>query len=116
MRRVRFRIRTNMIAIAALAVQMGFGVARRIDQRTDIQVKHLTSFSNRNVLTMPPQTSPRAWHRHFRLSLRSLMIAVLLLGGGLAWIVRSAQVQRAAVAGIRTEWAMIYYDWQCKDG
>jgi hypothetical protein len=44
------------------------------------------------------------------------VILVLLLGGGLGWVVRSAQVQREAVAKIQGDGGFVYYDWEWKDG
>jgi hypothetical protein len=48
-----------------------------------------------------------------RLSLRDLMI--LVLGGGLGWLVRRAHSQRDAVTAVRRA-GSAWYDWQLKDG
>jgi TRAP-type C4-dicarboxylate transport system permease small subunit len=49
---------------------------------------------------MPDQTLPRSWRRWLRFSVRGLIIVVLLIGGWLGWLVRSAHVQRDAVVAI----------------
>src|SRR5689334_17254500 len=53
----------------------------------------------------------RWWRRPpVRLSVRALMAIVLVLGGGLGWVIHRAQVQREAVAGIRqADGSVIYY-------
>ena len=43
----------------------------------------------------------KSWRRLFRFGLRGLMIFVLVVGGGLGWIVHRAQVQHDSVAAIR---------------
>ena len=60
----------------------------------------------------------RWWHwLPARLSLRALMILVLIMGGALGWIVRSAQVQREAVAAIQKAGGRVWYEpWDYKNG
>jgi hypothetical protein len=58
----------------------------------------------------------RPWWRYLRLSVRGLIVLVLVIGGGLGWIVHSAKVQRDAVAAIRTTGATVLYDWESTDG
>ncbi len=54
----------------------------------------------------------RWWQRlRVRISMRTLMVLVLLIGGGLGWVVRGARIQREAVAAIENEGG-VYYDWQ----
>jgi hypothetical protein len=65
---------------------------------------------------MPQQNSQRAQTHWLRISVRSLVILVLLLGGGLGWLVRSARVQRDAVTKIHADGGFVFYDWECKDG
>lgn len=48
--------------------------------------------------------------RRLSLSLRSLMILVLLLGGGLGWLVHRARVQREAVAAVLRAGGTVEYD------
>jgi hypothetical protein len=48
-----------------------------------------------------------------RVSVRALMILVLLFGGGFGWtvhIVRTAQIQRAAVAAVESAGGYVLYD------
>lgn len=47
------------------------------------------------------KTEPVCKKSRFRLSLRGLMVLVLIIGGGLGWIVYRARVQREAIAVIR---------------
>src|SRR5438067_11575517 len=56
------------------------------------------------------------WRKRFRLSVRVWLILVLLLGGGLGWIVRAARVQREAVAAIRKAGGHVAYNWEWKNG
>ena len=62
----------------------------------------------------PLETERRPWWRgpRVRLSLRALMIAVLVLGGWLGWIVRGARIQREAVAAIQRGGGSVRYDWE----
>jgi hypothetical protein len=46
------------------------------------------------------QTSSRWWRRYARFSVRGLIVLVLLVGGGLGWMVRSARDQRGDVKAI----------------
>ncbi len=57
---------------------------------------------------------PQSWWRWppVRLSLRALMILVLVLGGAMGWVVRSAHVQRDAVAAIVRGGGNVWYDWE----
>jgi hypothetical protein len=67
---------------------------------------------------MSTQTRPaaRPWHRRLRFSIRALVIFVLLIGGGLGWLVRSVRIQREAVATIKRLNGYVLYDWQWKNG
>jgi len=65
---------------------------------------------------MPEQPLRKRWWHRFRFRLRALMIAVLILGGGLGWIVHRAQIQKEAVAAIEKAGGSILYDWQYKNG
>ena len=46
----------------------------------------------------------RPWRRFLRLSVRGLIVLVLVIGAGLGWLVRSAHIQRDAVAAITRGW------------
>jgi hypothetical protein len=54
--------------------------------------------------------------RYLRVSLRSLVVLILVIGGYLGWIVHTARVQRDAVAAIRKLEGTVRYDWERKDG
>jgi hypothetical protein len=61
-----------------------------------------------------PSSTPRRWwnRRLIRLSLRMLMLLVLVLAGGLGWVVHRARVQRDAVAAIEKTGGRVVYHWQ----
>jgi hypothetical protein len=50
---------------------------------------------------MPAGPVSRPWRRYLRFSVRGLIVVVLLMGAWLGSIVRSARIQREAVAAIR---------------
>ena len=50
---------------------------------------------------MPDHPSPRSRRHRLRVTVRTMMTLVLILGSGLGWIVRRAQIQREAVAAIQ---------------
>jgi internalin A len=58
----------------------------------------------------------RPWRRILRVSLRSLLVVVIVIGAWLGWIVHSARIQRDAVAAIRKLEGTVRYDWERKDG
>ena len=63
------------------------------------------------------RTKITRWPRpRLRLSLRLLMLLVLTLGGGLGWAVRTATIQREAVAVIQGAGGRVWYSWEFKDG
>lgn len=51
-----------------------------------------------------------------RLKIGTMMVLVLILGGGLGWLARTASIQRAAVAAIRKSRGQVWYPWDLKDG
>jgi hypothetical protein len=61
-------------------------------------------------------SSVHPWRRYLHLSLRSLLVLVLVIGGWLGWMVHSASVQRDAVAAILKIDGTVRYDWERKDG
>lgn len=65
---------------------------------------------------MPDQTSPRRRRNRLRISVRALVVLILILGSGLAWVVRHARVQREVVTAMRNVRASTYYEWQYKQG
>lgn len=50
--------------------------------------------------------------RYSRIGVRGLIVLVLLIGGCLGWIARSARVQREAVRTITKAGGFIKYDWE----
>jgi internalin A len=54
----------------------------------------------------------RAWKRFPRFSVRGLIVLVLVIGAWLGWIVRSARIQRDAVAAIKNAGGNVRYDWE----
>ncbi len=61
---------------------------------------------------MPDQPKPasRSGRSLLRFSVRGLIVLVLLLGGSMGWIVRSARIQRDAVAAIMRAGGLVKYD------
>jgi internalin A len=56
------------------------------------------------------KTISRPWRRYLRFSVRGLIVLVLVIGLGLGWIVRSARIQRDAVAAIERAGGDVAYD------
>ncbi len=65
---------------------------------------------------MPSEPVSRPWRRFLRFSVRGLIVVVLVIAGGLGWVVRSAHVQRDAVTAINDAGGGVRYDWQWKNG
>ena len=65
---------------------------------------------------MPADPVSRPWRRFLRFSVRGLIVLVLVIGGGLGWIVRSARIQREAVAAIVNAGGGVLYDWEWSNG
>ena len=61
-------------------------------------------------MTDQTKHSKRSWRRFTRLSVRS-MIVVVVIGGGLGWLVRGARIQREAVAAIEWRGGRVNYEW-----
>jgi hypothetical protein len=59
--------------------------------------------------------SRRRW-RPVRWRVRVTVVAVLLIGGGLGWWLRSVRIQREAVEAVDNGGGYIQYDWHFKDG
>jgi internalin A len=58
----------------------------------------------------------RPWRRSLRFSVRGLIALVLIIGVWFGWIVRSARIQREAVAAITRTGGFVRYDWEFKNG
>jgi Leucine-rich repeat (LRR) protein len=52
----------------------------------------------------------RPWRRYLRFSMRTFIVVVLLVGGWLGWIVRTARIQRDEVAAITRAGGIVEYD------
>jgi internalin A len=63
------------------------------------------------MVLMPTAAVARPWRRYLRISVRGLIVVVLVLGGGLGWVVNRARVQREAVAAIERAGGSIKYKW-----
>ena len=61
---------------------------------------------------MPTEPVSLSWRRFLRFSLRGLIVLVLVIGVWVGWIVRSARIQRAAVAVITQAGGRVAYDWE----
>ncbi len=60
-------------------------------------------------MSMNPSSNKR--RSYVRISVRALMVLVLFAGGWMGWLVRSARVQRAAVAAIQRVNGYVEYEW-----
>ena len=65
---------------------------------------------------MAAESIPRSWRRRFRFSMRSLIVFVLAFGVCLGWLVRTARIQREAVAAIQSTGGLFHYSWEDEDG
>ena len=61
------------------------------------------------------KTVSRPWRRFLRFSEWGLIILLLVAGAGLGWIVRSARIQREAVAAILDAGGCVSYEWDVWD-
>ena len=52
------------------------------------------------------------WRRVLRLKVRGLIVVVLVIGAWLGWLVRSARIQREAVAAITRTGGEVSYNWE----
>ena len=64
---------------------------------------------------MTASASPPSGRRWLRLGVRTSMVLILILGGGLGWMAHRARVQREAVAAILRARGMAYYGWRRVD-
>jgi hypothetical protein len=65
---------------------------------------------------MSVEPLPRPWRKYLRFSVRGLIVLVLVIGVGLAWLVRSAHIQRDAVASIENTRGQVAYHWDSTNG
>jgi internalin A len=71
---------------------------------------------NRIILRFYLDPVSRPWRKYLRISVRGLIVLVLVIGAGLGWIVRSARIQREAVAAIENAGGSVTYDWEWSNG
>jgi hypothetical protein len=67
-------------------------------------------------MTDQPQTTARWWRRCLRFSTRTLIVLVLITGGGMGWTIRNARDQFAAVKAIQASGGNVSYEWEWKNG
>ncbi len=63
-----------------------------------------------------PEPIPRPRRRFLRFSIRGLIVLVLVIGGALGWLVRSARDQRGAAATIMAAGGIVQYNWEWRNG
>ena len=104
----------------AAGCSSGFGFSFCWCDRTATRFRHSLPWTS-SVATVPnaetrdtsPSRKRRWWHRlPLRLSVRALMVLVLIFAVWLGWLVRSARIQRNAVAAIERAYGSVDFDWQ----
>ena len=65
---------------------------------------------------MSDQDLPRSRRHGLLITVWGLIVLVLVIGASLGWLLRSARLQREAVAAIWSAGGSVIYDWQYKDG
>ena len=61
---------------------------------------------------MSEGTALRRLRKLARFSLRGLIVLVLVIGGGLGWLVQNARIQHGAVAAVTGVGGSVMYDWE----
>ena len=61
---------------------------------------------------MSEGTALRRLKKLARFSLRGMIVLVLVIGGGLGWLVQSARIQHAAVTAVTSVGGSVMYDWE----
>ena len=64
---------------------------------------------------MPASPVSHPWLRFLRFSVRRLIVVVLVIGAGLGWFVREAEIQRDAVAAIERSGGGVSYQWEWRE-
>ena len=64
----------------------------------------------------PVRTGHVSWRRFLRFSVRGLLVLMLVIGGGLGWIIRQAHIQRDALAAVVKAGGSVTYDWEWNNG
>jgi hypothetical protein len=69
-----------------------------------------------NLSTIVDQQVPRGLRRFLRFRVRALIVAVLLFGGYLGWIVNRAHERHLVIAALERSGGGVEFDWQFKNG
>jgi Leucine Rich repeat len=64
---------------------------------------------------VPSSPGANPGRKYFRFSMRGLIVVVLLMGGWIGWVARSARIQHDAVLAIEKAGGMTGYDWQWRN-
>ena len=62
------------------------------------------------------QSASRPRRRLLRFSMRGLIVLVLVIGGGMGWLVRAVHIQHAAAAAISGIGGSVMYNWEWNNG
>ena len=65
---------------------------------------------------MRDQAILKTWRRWLRLSVRSLMVVILIIGCGIGWIIHRARAQRTAVSAVKKAGGVAIYACEYKSG
>jgi internalin A len=68
------------------------------------------------AVSVPNKPGSRRRWKYVRVSVRGLALLTLMISVGLGWAVRSARVQRDAIAAIDKARGEVYYDWEIVGG
>ncbi len=67
-------------------------------------------------MTGPAKSVARPQRTYLRVSIRTMIVLVLVIGAGLGWGVRNARIQRDAVAAIKNAGGNVTYHWEWNNG
>ena len=88
-----------------------FGRSGSLAEETAFGGRLTTFLRTRTLVLMATAAVARPWRKYMRISVRGLIVAVLVLGGGLGWVVNRARVHREAVAAIERAGGSVKYEW-----
>ncbi len=113
--KIPVRLRISQCCQERLNDNRSLRVIPRYDQNWG-RSSRTESLQARGTATMGAGPASRHWRRYLRFSLRGLIVVVLVIGVGLGWIIRSARIQREAVAAIQNAGGVVIYDWEWSNG